>query len=110
MTRVYVSGPMTGLPEFNYPAFKATTARLRQAGFEVECPTEIGARAGLDPDRDSWEAFMRADLRALLDCDLVVTLPGWARSRGARLECHVAGELGLPLLSLDEALAEAMAA
>lgn len=105
--KVYVSGPMSGLPEFNYPAFRAASARLRQFGFTVECPTEIGTRAGLEPGTATWEDFMREDLRALLDCDAVVTLPGWQRSRGATLECHVAVALGLPLWSLDEALEQA---
>ena len=29
---VYISGPMTGLPEFNYPAFFAKAAELRAEG------------------------------------------------------------------------------
>ncbi|HEX8594362.1 MAG TPA: DUF4406 domain-containing protein [Pseudomonas sp.] len=31
---------MTGLPEFNYPAFHAEAARLRTLGLEVENPAE----------------------------------------------------------------------
>ena len=38
---------------------------------------------------------MRLGLRGLLDCDEIVMLPGWERSRGARLEHLVAVELGM---------------
>ena len=35
---VYLSGPMTGLPEFNYPAFNALASTLRGSGFVVNNP------------------------------------------------------------------------
>jgi recombination protein RecT len=35
MKRIYISGPMTGLPELNFPAFNAEAARLRALGFEA---------------------------------------------------------------------------
>lgn len=38
---------------------------------------------------------MRADLRALLDCDVVALLPGWEQSRGARREVSIADDLGM---------------
>lgn len=97
--RVYVSGPMTGVEELNFPAFRATTATLRAAGFEVVCPSELSLTV---PDGSLWAAYMRVDLQALLGCDAVVILDHAIRSRGARLECHVALELGLPLYTLDE--------
>ena len=38
---------------------------------------------------------MRADISALLECDTIVLLPGWPKSRGARLELTIAMELGM---------------
>ncbi|WP_457825134.1 DUF4406 domain-containing protein, partial [Staphylococcus aureus] len=35
MTRIYVAGPMSGLPELNFPAFHAAAAELRAQGFDV---------------------------------------------------------------------------
>lgn len=37
---VYLSGPMTGLPDFNYPAFHDAAQRLRSIGHRVESPAE----------------------------------------------------------------------
>jgi hypothetical protein len=97
MMRLYVSGPMTGKPDLNKPAFAEAAGALHAAGFDVVNPA---AWTG-GPDY-SWEDYMRVDLRLLLDCDGVAVLPGWLRSRGARLEVHVARNLGLPIKRVHE--------
>ncbi|MCJ1887384.1 DUF4406 domain-containing protein [Pseudomonas sp. LA21] len=89
MKRIYLAGPMTGLPEFNYPAFHAEAARLRQLGYHVENPAEI------NPEGGDWAACMRRDIPQLIACDTIALLPGWDKSKGARLEYHVATELGM---------------
>lgn len=91
--RVYVAGPMTGLPELNFPLFHRVTAELRARGALVVNPAELNP----DPTAD-WTDCMRADLKALVDCDAIVLLPGWEKSRGATLEHHVASKLGLRVL------------
>ena len=88
----YISGPMTGLPDLNYAAFQAAAERLRAQGVQVISPHEI-TPPGAGPW--SWAAHMRVDLAALLTADLIVMLPGWETSRGARLEKTVAEALGL---------------
>lgn len=97
MMRVYLSGPMTGIADLNFPAFNAEAARLRASGFEVVNPAEI------NPDSEmSWEACMRADIRALCDCDILALMPGWHGSRGAHLETHVAHRLGLRIVDAKD--------
>lgn len=86
--RLYLSGPMTGIPEHNFPAFKQAAHQLRQFGYDVANPADLGADPAL-----RWEDYLRADLRLLLDCAGVATLPGWQSSRGASLEVHVAKAL-----------------
>lgn len=98
--RVYISGPMTGLPEFNYPAFKQVTEHLRKLNWtdlHVECPTEIIAH----PDNgDSYEDCLREALWKLLRCNVIVTLPGWQKSTGAQLEYEIAVKLGFHRINL----------
>ena len=95
--RWYVSGPMTGLPEFNVPAFRAATTALRAAGYDVVCPTELCPEPGL-----SWQEYLRRDLAGMLACSGVAVLPGWEASRGAALEVHVARALGMPVVDAAE--------
>lgn len=96
MTRVYLSGPMTGIPNWNRPAFMEAAGRLRSCGFEVVNPAEVSIQRG------TWADFMRHDIRMMLDVDCVVTLPGWKRSKGASLEVHIAEQLGIPVYAYEE--------
>lgn len=97
MTRVYLSGPMTGIPQWNFPAFNAEAVRLRAAGFDVVNPAE------LNPDTSmTWHECMRADIKALCDCDTLALLPGWEGSQGAHLELHIAHRLGLRVVQARE--------
>lgn len=93
MKRIYIAGPMTGLPEFNYPAFKAAAERLRALGYDVENPAE-----NPEPHCGSWLGYMRMAIRQLSQCDGVAMLPGWETSRGARIEHQLAKQLGLMVL------------
>jgi len=86
---IYISGPMTGLPEFNYPAFHQAAAELRAQGLEVVNPAENGI-----PADAPWQEHMREDIRMLMDCDTIHMLPGWRESNGAKLEHHIAVALG----------------
>lgn len=97
MPTLYISGPMSGLPEHNFPAFNAEAARLRAMGYSVINPAEI------NPDgKDSWHQCLRKDLKALCDCDALVLLPGWEHSQGAHLELHVAHRMGLGIRMAKE--------
>ena len=91
--RVYLSGPMAGLPELNFPAFNAAAATLRAKGLTVVNPAELNPDTAM-----TWEQCMRADIKALCDCDALAMLPGWERSKGAHLELHVAHRLGMQIL------------
>ena len=90
MRRIYIAGPMTGLPDFNYPAFNAEAARLRAIGWDVENPAENPA-----PPSGEWIDYMRLAIPQLMTCDVIVLLPKWEKSRGARVEIRVARMMGM---------------
>ena len=97
MKKIYISGPMTGLPDLNFPAFHEETARLRSLGFDVVNP------ADLNPEPNTgWHECMRNDLRALLDCDILALLDGWQNSAGAHLELHIAHRVGMEIVIAKE--------
>lgn len=75
MKIVYISGPMSGLPELNFPAFHAAAAQLRADGYAVISPAEITT------DHDAkWEDCLRKDIAQLVGCDAIAMLPGWENS------------------------------
>lgn len=90
---VYISGPMTGLPDYNYPLFNRVAEELRDAGFSVCNPAEFFGGKG---DR-TREEYMRESVRCLSNCDYVVTLPDWELSAGAVLEVEIAKQMGIPV-------------
>lgn len=98
MKRIYLAGPMSGLPDFNYPAFHAAAAVLRAQGHHVENPAENPA-----PTCGTWQGYMRMSLRQISACDCLCMLPGWRASRGARIEHGLALDLDLEVVDFAEA-------
>lgn len=96
--RVYLAGPMTGLPEFNFPAFNAEAASLRADGLVVINPAEHGIVEGAE-----WADYLRHDLAGLMSCERIHLLRGWHDSKGARLEVHAAKALGMQITYQDGA-------
>lgn len=107
--RLYLSGPMTGLPGNNYPAFDRAAAELREMGYEVRSPAELAPptdwarRDGVNEPR--WDDWMRVALALMLQCDAVVMLDGWEQSRGACMERDTARRMGWVCPTLCEVLA-----
>lgn len=98
MARFYLSGPMSGLEDYNRPAFHATAQALREQGHEVINPAEL---LGEDDENMTWPAFLARDLRIILTdegLDALVMLTGWRQSKGARLEAFTATTVEIPLL------------
>lgn len=92
-TKVYLAGPMTGFPEYNYPAFFQAAEMLRERGLLVQNPAEHAQR---NP-QFSWEGYMRQSLKLMLDCDELYLLPGWGKSNGANIEHNLALDLNMPI-------------
>ncbi|MGO4608389.1 DUF4406 domain-containing protein [Variovorax sp. 2RAF20] len=90
--RAYIAGPMTGLPEFNFPAFNVLAAELRAQGWHIENPAEHGIVEGA-----TWADYLHYDISRIATCEAIFLLPGWSKSKGAALEVHIAQTLGLAI-------------
>jgi hypothetical protein len=122
--KVYVAGPMRGIPEFNFPAFHDAAAKLRALGHEVFNPAEKDIeRHGPDVNKSATGSFddikvsgfnlrktLLLDLEWIAEnADAIVVLPGWEKSKGAAAETALARAVNLPewpciVLTLEEAL------
>lgn len=90
MPKVYIAGPMTGIEDYNYPAFHHAAERWAEEGWEVENPA-----THFDGDQSRpYEDYISAALATIPYCDVITLLPGWKNSKGARMERYVAEELG----------------
>ena len=122
MTKIYLAGPMSGLPQFNFPAFFAAADQLRAAGFEVVSPAEIDneedkGAALRSPDGQlvkhtdgiakTWGDFLARDVKLLADTGIqgIVFLPNWQTSKGAKLEAFVGLLQGFKFWEYEEGFA-----
>ena len=100
--RVYLCGPMSGLPEFNVPAFDLVANLLEGNGFSVVNPGTLSQnRSDLE-----WHDYMKWCLAELVRCDAVCLVGDWEdqsfeESEGVRDEVYIATRLGIPIFCLD---------
>ncbi len=100
--KAYLAGPMSGIPQFNFPAFYAASEVLRAQGWEIISPAELDdaedkGAALASPDgnpknaKRTWGDFLARDVKLIADGDInaIIFLPNWYKSRGARLEATV---------------------
>lgn len=102
--KLYVAGPMTGLPERNYPAFHEACKKLMMAQYDTENPVD---NDDIVVHADDYTDYLRAGIRQLITCDGVAFLPGFGQSKGAMMELYIAACLQMPIKSVEEWLIEA---
>lgn len=104
---IYISGKMTNMPEFNYPAFFEMEDYIRKNWPYVQTrpviifnPARIDQEHNLDPNNrtNSREWYLTRALEMLLKCNTIIMLDGWEESAGARLEYDIARELKMVIL------------
>lgn len=110
--KVYLAGPMRGIPHFNFPAFREGAQRLRGQGHEVFSPaerdnehhgTDISADnlTGSEKQAEQAHGFslrdaLGADLEFICrEADAIALLPGWENSTGVAAELATAKALRL---------------
>ncbi len=91
----YLSGPMSGLPDFNFPAFTFACDALRSSGLTIVSPHEKDSEG--DTARP-WADYLREDIALMMaGCQALILLPGWPDSSGAKLELSLALALNWPV-------------
>jgi len=106
---IYLSGPMKGYPESNYPLFMKVAKELRAAGHRVYNPAEFDWK-GSHETFPLRRAFAEYCAFICNEADTIVLLPGWERSLGVSAELALAKNCkltileyrGLGLLSLSD--------
>ncbi|MGQ4876838.1 MAG: DUF4406 domain-containing protein [Promethearchaeia archaeon] len=92
--KIYISGPMTLLNNYNLVEFKEKEKELRKKYTQVINPHNIHREKN---KQIKYEEYIRQDILELLDCDCIYMLCGWENSKGARLEHHIASVLQLEI-------------
>jgi Domain of unknown function (DUF5664)/Domain of unknown function (DUF4406) len=107
----YISGPMRGIPKYNFPLFDELRDELKLMGFQVVSPADHDRE--VEPNVEETEHYAKGDpsfnangskfhqligwdLRMIAhpDCAGIVLLPGWENSTGAQHERYVAEACG----------------
>lgn len=101
--KIYIAGPMTGIPEFNFPAFMRAETMLQQHNWEVINPARKDIERGHDmtgldgtvhPHGFNYQETLLADLHYVAECDAIFMLDDWDLSAGATAEHALAVALG----------------
>lgn len=99
--KLYIAGPMSGIPEYNYPRFFDAEKELSAIGYEVLNPANNEEHHDGEPFSMEKTWYMRRAFRMLAEADGVALLPGWWYSVGASLEEHIARSMGLEVKPLS---------
>ena len=105
--KIYIAGPMRGIPYYNFPAFDKAAKMLRDFGYTVASPAEMDRAVGSDPkdlppdfdwnsisDDFDIHACLIRDVEAVYASDAIYLLLGWKESTGVKMEKAVAEFLG----------------
>lgn len=93
--KIYIAGPMTGLVEFNRPAFMFTAAKLTGRG-------HVALNPAVPPDGLTQAQYMDICLAMLRCAHAIYLLDGWENSAGARAEKALAEKLRLEIIYQSE--------
>lgn len=117
---IYLAGPMRGIKDFNFPAFREATAALRAEGHSVFSPAErdeeefgaerlksetgseaeVSRNLGMEGLSLARKCFLHDTHYICTTADAVALLPGWETSKGARAERALAEAIGLKVIEL----------
>ena len=101
MTKVYISGPITGVKDYE-KAFDKAANELTALGYKPINPVELGKGLKINLGREpTWDEYMTVCLAVIPTCNQIYLLAGWENSKGARIEWNRAKELAIEPIYLE---------
>ena len=105
---IYISGGITGCDNYR-DIFNNAESLLADRGYHPINPCVIGDELEKDLNRKpTYEEYMKEDCKALLNCSMVVMLPGWESSRGANQERMLAEWCGIKVREFNDLLQDSV--
>jgi hypothetical protein len=102
MGKYYISGAISKLPVdqwmFN---FKYAKKLLLDNGVETITPLDLNPAGEKE---QSWQFYMKRDLKAIFDCNGLILLDNWKKSKGAKIERLICKKLGIPVFKLKDVI------
>ena len=103
--KIFISGPMTGLPDFNFPRFNLVAKQLEDAGIDCVNPVDVCKKYKKETvlsNPAKFQEMINEQQRLERECDAILLLDGWSKSKGVRLELKTALELGMKIYLEEE--------
>lgn len=104
MKKVYISGPMSGVKNFNFEKFFYWAREIKHRTFgavTVVNPAEGDVtrwmETGWNFTEDQYDEVLAADLALIDECDAIFMMSGWRLSKGATMEYNRALLRGIPV-------------
>ena len=104
--KVFLSGPMTGYPGYNFQRFNLAEKQLADAGIECVNPVHICKKYKEEhvlANKTVFDKMIAEKQEAERKCDAILLLDGWQMSKGVRLELKIALEMDMQIF-LEEDL------
>ena len=102
---VYLAGKYSGDTKKNIALAKKYALKLWEKGYVVICP-HLNTQ-NFDKISDvSYDKFLNGYLEIIKRCDVLVLLPNWRESKGAKIEKQFAEENGIPVYPISLILEE----
>ena len=88
--KYYISGKISGIENAAPELFEKAEKQLQAKGFKTVNPMTLNHKHD-----KSWHSYMKEDVKALCECDVIYMLSNWTDSKGAIIEHTIAMYLGL---------------
>lgn len=108
--KVYLSGQISGLDDAEarrlFKKYEAEVVEMLKNEGVSDSDYIIVNPMELPQTQNTWQSYMLRDLTILMDCTIVVMLPNWKESVGARIERLWAQKMGIPVMWIDNEAAQ----